>query len=279
MNIKEIPIKEIKILENIRQTLKEEAMPYLMQSIKENGLLQPIGVKEENNGYTLIWGFRRLLAFKKLGYKMIPAVIFIKKDEELSEEEFFVLNATENMQRKPNTLLEFGRVCTILKRTMSNGEIASRLGVPRQRVESALVEINRIPKKWHKKIKMLGNGEERKGDIPLSLASKIGSLRNITTHQKEQLLNWVAKDEIEVIKMQNVASLMKKGLSFSESKNSINKYKTIHFKVMVNIEKFDKLRENYNSEFDLIIDAINKLAKDDIALRINDRQESVRIKE
>ena len=70
MKIQEIPIKEIKILDNIRQIIKEQEMPYLMQSIKENGLLQPIGVKADKVGYTLIWGFRRLMAYKKLAQKM-----------------------------------------------------------------------------------------------------------------------------------------------------------------------------------------------------------------
>ena len=263
MIIKEIPIKEIKIQENIRQKNLIENIPELMQSIKDNGLLQPIGVKENHADYTLIWGFRRLQACKKLGWKTIPATIFVEKDEELTEEEFFVLNATENLQRRQNTLLEFGRICKILKRTLSSGEIAKRLGVPKSRVESALIEISRIPKKWQSKIRIMGGEKEKAGDIPLTTASTVVGLRGVTEEQKEKLLEHVSLNEASGQQIIAIGSLMKGGFNFNEAKNKIKDYKVISFKVLVNQKKFDELKKSYKTEIELLTNALNNFAKDE----------------
>jgi ParB family transcriptional regulator, chromosome partitioning protein len=112
MLIRDIPISEINRKENIRQIVKDDSISSLMQTIKDNGLLQPIGVKEtKQRDYLIVWGNRRLEACTKLGWKTIPAVIFSDADEEMTEEQFFVINAIENLQQRPNTLFELGRIC------------------------------------------------------------------------------------------------------------------------------------------------------------------------
>ena len=282
MITRDIPIKDIKVIENIR--LKDKGLDkeknFLMQSIKDNGLLQPIGVKESTIGYTLIWGFRRLDACKKLGFRSIPAVIFVTKDEELTEEEFFVLNATENLQRRNNTLLEFGRVCAILKKTMSSGEIAIKLGVPKSRVESALVEISRIPLKYQRRIKIMNGEKERNGEIPLSVASKIASLRGITDKQKEQLLELVMREETESVKITGIASLMKKGMTFNQAKEALGRYRTVNLKVMVDYKKFKEyVKDEGVSESDILLKALNLYFKDDeFAINLSERRGLSRIK-
>jgi ParB family chromosome partitioning protein len=263
MITKDLPISEIKIQENIRQKNVMESIPELMQSIKDNGLLQPIGVKENHAGYLLIWGFRRLSACKKLGWKSIPAVIFAEKDDELSEEEFFILNATENLQRRQNTLLEFGRVCKILRKTLSTSEIAKRLSVPKSRVEGALVEISRVPKKWQKRIRIMEGEKEKAGDIPMTTASAIASLRGVSNEQKDKLLEHVSVNEANKEQIVAMASLMKGGLSFTEARNKIDDYKSVSFKILVNRKKYDELKKEYDTEVEFFMKALNTFAKDD----------------
>ena len=56
---------------SIKKNLKE-----LMDSMKAIGLVQPIGVREAGkNHYLLIFGLRRLIAAKLLGWKKILSVV------------------------------------------------------------------------------------------------------------------------------------------------------------------------------------------------------------
>jgi len=68
--IKLIPIQTIIVRNRIRQDLGD--IDELSNSIKQVGLLQPIGVNKNN---ILIFGQRRLEAIKKLGWKEIPSII------------------------------------------------------------------------------------------------------------------------------------------------------------------------------------------------------------
>ncbi|HCL00580.1 MAG TPA: DNA-binding protein, partial [Candidatus Marinimicrobia bacterium] len=64
-----------KISANPHQPRKEfnpQAMEKLKQSIKENGIIQPITVRQLDDGFELIAGERRLRACIELGLKGIP---------------------------------------------------------------------------------------------------------------------------------------------------------------------------------------------------------------
>lgn len=248
MEIREIPIKDIKIVENIRQKYLDKNINELMHSIKDTGLLQPIGVKEYPIGYNLIWGARRLTACKKLGYKKIPAVIFNKKDEDMTEEEFFIVNATENLQRNNNSLLEFGRVCKILRKSMSISEIATRLGVPHSRVQSAINEMARIPLKWHSKIRIMNGDKEHAGDIPLSSASKIAMLRGLDSTKKNILLDEVSKNELTGFEIGVMGNLLREGFSIIEARKLMNDYKTTNIKFFINKKQLEEEMKKLNLE-------------------------------
>jgi ParB/RepB/Spo0J family partition protein len=240
--------------------MHDENIKDLMQTIKDNGLLQPIGVKELDKGYIIIWGNRRLDACKKLGWKSIAAVIFSEKDEEMTEEEFFVINAIENLQQKPTSLFELGRICKVLKRNnMSIGEIAVRLGVTKSRVESALLEISRIPVPWQKRIRIMGDGCEKKGDIPMITASKVARLRGLNDSEKNQLFNYISKNEATTTNVDLIGSLIKSGKSLPEAIKATDKFKPLDIKLFVNKKRLDEALRDYNSSIiDLAIGALNE---------------------
>jgi ParB family chromosome partitioning protein len=95
--MKNIPIPSIKV-ENRLRPLNAEKVAELAESIAQVGLLQPIGVRPDG---TLVYGYHRLEACKRLGWTEIPAVVVDGDDlrAELAE-------ITENLVRNELTLLE-----------------------------------------------------------------------------------------------------------------------------------------------------------------------------
>jgi ParB family chromosome partitioning protein len=69
-----LPVAEIDVSHlNVRKSKVTEGIDELAQNIKEIGLQQPIVVFKKGQRYEVIIGQRRLLAYRKLGRKEIPA--------------------------------------------------------------------------------------------------------------------------------------------------------------------------------------------------------------
>lgn len=80
-----------------REFFKKEKLDELVSSIKEKGIVQPVLVRETQDGrYELIAGERRLRAVKQLGFEVIPAII--KKVD--SDVDLLELSLIENIQRE-----------------------------------------------------------------------------------------------------------------------------------------------------------------------------------
>jgi len=95
-SVLEISLRDIKANPfQPRKNFDEEALSELAESIKKNGLIQPIVVKEDIDGYTLIAGERRLRASKLAKLKDIRAIVLNANDEKMRQ---FAL--IENIQRE-----------------------------------------------------------------------------------------------------------------------------------------------------------------------------------
>ena len=79
-----------------RTNFDEENLKSLIESIREQGVIQPILVRKSNkNKYELIAGERRLRAIKTLGHEKIPAIVKTINDESAA-----VYALLENVQRE-----------------------------------------------------------------------------------------------------------------------------------------------------------------------------------
>ena len=78
-----------------RRDFEDEPLEELAQSIRANGIIQPLVVRKSAQGYELIAGERRLRAAKKAGLKQVPIVIRKSTDRESLE-----LALVENIQRQ-----------------------------------------------------------------------------------------------------------------------------------------------------------------------------------
>ena len=91
-----VDIDEIRPNENQpRKVFDEEKLNELASSIKEHGIIQPVVLRREGNGYVIVAGERRYRAARKAGLKKIPCVI-----RELSEDQNLLIAIIENMQRE-----------------------------------------------------------------------------------------------------------------------------------------------------------------------------------
>jgi len=70
----------------------------LTKSIEQIGLIEPIIVRQKENKYELVVGDRRFIASKFAGLKEIPAIV-----RELTDEQAFIFQASENLQREDLT--------------------------------------------------------------------------------------------------------------------------------------------------------------------------------
>lgn len=69
------------------QVRDDEQMQKLVESIKENGVLTPVLVRESGTSYELISGHRRTHAATLAGLKVIPAIIKDMTDDEAGSNE------------------------------------------------------------------------------------------------------------------------------------------------------------------------------------------------
>ncbi|MEM7548656.1 MAG: ParB/RepB/Spo0J family partition protein [Bacteroidota bacterium] len=102
-SISEIPVGNIEVNPfQPRTDFDEEALNDLAESIKVQGIIQPITVRKLNsNTYQLISGERRLQASKKAGLETIPAYIRTADDQQMLE-----MALIENIQRENLNAIE-----------------------------------------------------------------------------------------------------------------------------------------------------------------------------
>ena len=119
-----------------RKTFDKRALEELAASIKEKGVITPITVKVENNGYVLIAGERRLRASKLIKKKQIPAYII----ELTSDSEMMEVALIENIQRENLNSIEESEAYAVLqgKFNLSQSKIAVAVGKSRTTITNAL---------------------------------------------------------------------------------------------------------------------------------------------
>ncbi|MER6011503.1 ParB/RepB/Spo0J family partition protein [Streptomyces bluensis] len=111
-----------------RKFFDEAQQAELTESIKENGLLQPVVVRPVEGAevpYTLIAGERRWRSCKEAGLEVVPAKVI----EDASEEQAYVLSIAENVNRSDMTIMEEAGAYADLKAAgWSPARIAKQFG-------------------------------------------------------------------------------------------------------------------------------------------------------
>jgi ParB family chromosome partitioning protein len=119
-----------------RKYFDKDALEELSESIKENGLLQPILVREYGEGrYQIIAGERRFRASKLAGLPEIPAIILDRTDKDAAQ-----IALIENIQREDLNPIEEAAAYRSLavEYDMTQEELSLKVGKSRSAIANAV---------------------------------------------------------------------------------------------------------------------------------------------
>ena len=118
-----------------RKEFDKEKLDELAQSIKENGVIQPIIVRQSPViGYEILAGERRYRASLLAGLRSIPAVV-----KQLSDQEMMVQSIIENLQRENLNPIEEARAYeSLVEKGFTHAEIADKMGKSRPYISNSI---------------------------------------------------------------------------------------------------------------------------------------------
>ena len=118
-----------------RKEFDVEKLHELAQSIKENGVIQPIIVRQSPViGYEILAGERRYRASLLAGLRSIPAVV-----KQLSDQEMMVQSIIENLQRENLNPIEEARAYeSLVEKGFTHAEIADKMGKSRPYISNSI---------------------------------------------------------------------------------------------------------------------------------------------
>jgi ParB/RepB/Spo0J family partition protein len=134
-----IAVEEIRVPENVR-ALDDAHVQALAGSIALQGMLVPLVVRDDGDGFELVAGFHRVAAAKSLGLTEVPVVVRDAATEDADR-------AVENITRKQlNPYEEAKAVRAMLDRGLTEDGAAQALGWPKARV-TARVKVLELPER------------------------------------------------------------------------------------------------------------------------------------
>ena len=118
-----------------RKNFDDKSLKELADSIKENGVFQPIIVRKSIKGYEIIAGERRFRASKLAKKTTIPAIV-----RDFSESQMMEVAVLENLQREDLTPLEEAQAYEMLQKNLglTQEEVSKRMGKSRPYIANYL---------------------------------------------------------------------------------------------------------------------------------------------
>ena len=252
MEIKDIDVEKIKVRDNSR--LENGNIIGLAKSIKENGLLQPIVVKEikqPSNGfdYELVIGHRRYAAItKKLKWSKISAIIW----QNINEKGAIVRNLVENLQREDVSAAEVGRYYHKLMKdfNMSPPDIAKELGIPECRVKTSIDVYSYVPIEYREKVRFIPSGTTKKNDvIPANTAKEILDIereQRLTVDDKSKLFEASLNGSLSGDKLKLAGVFLKYGMAIDDAIKLSDEYDIVRVYVPIKKKEIEAAMEKYN---------------------------------
>ena len=207
-----------------RQIFRDEEIKGLSESIKENGIIQPLIVRKRGNSYEIVAGERRWRAAKLAGLKSIP-VIF----KDMSDKVTLQTALVENIQRADLNGIEEAKAYKQLieEFSMTHEDVSKSVGKERSSITNHL-RLLKLPEFVQTEI-VLGN-------------ISMGHAKILCSVDSEKDLLKIAKE------------IVTKGLSVRELEVLVNRMKNAKKTNNINIVNeretmFDSIEDNLREKF------------------------------
>ena len=177
-----------------RKSFDDKTLKELSDSIKENGVFQPIIVRKSVNGYEIIAGERRYRASKLAKKTTIPAIV-----RDFTESQMMEVAVLENLQREDLTPLEEAQAYEMLQKNLglTQEEVSKRMGKSRPYIANYL-RLLTLPSKTKHLL--------QHGDLSMGQARTLLGLKN--KDKIDEVAKQVVKEGMPVRKVEAlVASL------------------------------------------------------------------------
>ena len=166
-----------------RKEFSKEKIQELAQSIKENGLIQPIIVRQSPViGYEILAGERRYRASIAAGLSEVPVII-----KKLSDQDMMVHSIIENLQREDlNPIEEAKAYQSLIEKGYTHADIAAKMGKSRPYITN-LVRLLTLPNFILKEVET-GKLSQAHARLLIQLPLK----------EQKNLLNRIQKEDLSV---------------------------------------------------------------------------------
>jgi len=188
--------------EQPRKKFNEKDLAELTESIRVQGIMQPIVAVKKSKGFEIVAGERRWRAAKKAGLKKVPIIV-----HEIDEQKKLEWSIIENVQRSDLNPIEEGEAYKLLaqKYKLKQKDIAERVGKDRATVANVM-RITQAEKYVKDLVvegtislghaKVLVSVEEPK--LQKSLAEKVVRL-NLSVRATESMIKKALTPEVEIL--------------------------------------------------------------------------------
>ncbi|MEI0446429.1 ParB/RepB/Spo0J family partition protein [Brachyspira intermedia] len=258
-----------------RKVFNEEEIQGLAESIKENGLINPITLREKDGKYQIISGERRFRAFKFLNRDRVPALVL----ENIADSKMLELTLVENIQRADLNAIEVARSYKklIYDLNIKQEELANRVGKSRSTISNSmrildlseniqnLVLESKISEGHARTILSLDNENERE-EFAKEIVEKGYSVRECERIVKERKNNIsndhnTSNNEENIENQNEVKKENKKDPNIKKLENDLEKIFSTKVNVIDKNGKEGKIVIEYYSSDDLsrIMDMLEKV--------------------
>ena len=253
-----IKISDIEVNEKQpRKFFDNNKLKELAESIKEHGIIQPLILKKEAKGYSIIAGERRFRAAKIAQLEEVPAVLMDVSDEKLLQ-----ISIIENIQREDLNPIEEGLAYERLLKeySLTQEELSKTIGKSRTNITNTMRLLkldDRVKEYVIEGVISEGHGRAilpLEDDIQYEVAQKIID-NSISVRETEKLVKKILNEAVE-----EKTSERRKPLNpyYKDVRDKLQDY--FGTKVNLNSSKNKgKIEIEYYSEEDLqrILDIIN----------------------
>ena len=238
-----------------RKYMDDDALRELADSIKVQGLIQPIVVREVNSNakvkYEIIAGERRWRASKMAGLKTVPVVI-----NNVDNQTAMAMALIENLQRENLNAHEEaeGLARLIEEHSLTHGDAAKLLGKSRAAV-SNLLRLLTAPSVIQG---LLKKGELEQGHVRAMLGLPLDQQLNLSSRIKENghSVRWVEKMVKEILKKKipltnNSVRANKQNQSSAFLENKLSDFLNLETKILSKDQNKGEIRISFNSTEEL----------------------------